>query len=173
MNEERLTMLIIRDMISEDAEEKGFVHYKSWLETYDGLMNPDFLSKHTLERCIHIAKTYPERTIVAVYDHHIVGFAAYLSSCDSKDDRGEVMAIYVLKDYQKLGIGKALMDECINRLHAHDEVSVWVLHNNLAAITWYEKYGFKQDGNKKSVKVMEDYSLDEVRMSLSIKNIHH
>jgi ribosomal protein S18 acetylase RimI-like enzyme len=63
------------------------------------------------------------------------------------------------------------MDECIKRLVTYEYISVWVLHNNLAAILWYEHYGFKMDGKSKSVSVMDDYQLDELRMTLRMKSI--
>lgn len=163
-------MIIIRDMAEKDYEQKGYIHFKSWNETYKGLMDLKYLEKHSLERCINIAKKYPENTLVAEYKNEIVGFAAYNKSGDSDDQRGEVYAIYVLKDYQRLGIGKALMDECIKRLATYKCISVWVLYNNTPAILWYEHYGFKLDGKSKSVKVMDDYQLDERRMTLSIES---
>ncbi|MGD9887523.1 MAG: N-acetyltransferase family protein [Bacilli bacterium] len=161
-------MIVIRDMTKNDYDQKGYVHYKSWVETYDGLMDHRFLEKHTLEGCIMIANKYPENTIVAKSNHEIVGFASYNKSRDSDDNQGEISAIYVLKDYQRCGIGKALMDECIKRMNYFESVSVWVLYNNQEAIKWYEKYGFQKDGKTKSVKVMEDYCLDEIRMSMKI-----
>ena len=164
-------MIIIRDMFEKDYERKAYIHFRSWIETYKGLMDARYLEKHSLERCINIAKKYPEHTLVAEYKNEIVGFAAYNKSSDSEDERGEVYALYVLKDYHKLGIGKALMDECIKRLASYKYMSVWVLHNNTQAILWYEHYGFKQDGKTKSVSVMDDYQLDELRMTLRIKSL--
>ncbi len=159
-------MIIIRDMVEKDYERKGYIHFRSWLESYDRLLDSRYLEKHSLEHCINIAKKYPENTLVAEYKNEIVGFAAYNKSSDSDINRGEVYALYVLKDYQKLGIGKALMDECIKRLVTYEYVSVWVLHNNIPAITWYEHYGFKMDGETKSVSVMDNYQLNELRMTL-------
>lgn len=161
-------MITIRDMVEKDYERKGYIHFRSWHETYDGLMDSGYLEKHSLERCINIAKKYPENTLVAEYKNEIVGFASYHKSRDSEDDRGEVSALYVLKDYQKLGIGKALMDECINRLATYEYISIWVLHNNMPAIAWYEHYGFRKDGKTKSVSLMDHYFLDETRMSMRI-----
>lgn len=163
-------MILIRDMVEKDYERKGYIHFRSWLETYDGLMDSEYLEKHTLERCIKIAKKYPENTLVAEYNKEIVGFAAYNKSSDFEDIRGEVYALYVLKDYQKLGIGKALMNECIKRLASFEYVCVWVLHNNMQAIKWYENYGFTKDGKMKSVPVMNNYNLDELRMSIRIRS---
>jgi ribosomal protein S18 acetylase RimI-like enzyme len=163
-------MILIRDMVEKDYERKGYIHFRSWLETYVGLMKSEYLWKHTLERCNNIAKKYPENTLVAEYNREIVGFAAYNKSSDSEDSRGEVYALYILKDYQKLGIGKALMDECIKRLASFEYVSVWVLHNNMKAIKWYENYGFTKDGKTKSVSVLNNYNLDELRMSIRIRS---
>lgn len=162
-------MITIRDMVEKDYKRKGFIHYRSWLETYKGLMDSGYLEKHSLERCINIAKKYPENTVVAEFENEIVGFAAYNKSSDSDANRGEVYALYVLKDYQKLGIGKALMAECIKRLAKYEYVSVWVLHNNIHAIAWYENYGFTKDGKTKCVSVMDNYSLDEIRMSIGVR----
>ena len=57
------------------------------------------------------------------------------------------------------------MDECIKRLASYKYVSVWVLHNNTKAILWYEKYGFKKDGKARSIPVLNNYQLDELRMT--------
>ncbi len=162
-------MIIIRDMVEKDYERKGYIHYISWIETYKELMNPRYLEKHSLERCIDIARNYPENTLVAECEDKIVGFAAYNKSSDFEDDKGEVYALYVLKDYQKMGVGKALMDECIKRLASFKYVNVWVLHNNTQAILWYEKYGFIKDGKTKLVPVLEDYQLYELRMTFMFK----
>lgn len=163
-------MLVIRDMKEKDYERKAYVHYQTWIETYVGLMNQEYLDKHTLDRCIEIAKKHPENTIVAEYNHEIVGFAAYNQSSDNENNIGEVYAIYVLDNFQKLGIGKALMDECISRLNHYEYIAVWVLFNNVQSITWYIKYGFKEDGKTKKVRVLENYSLNEIHLTYDMKN---
>lgn len=163
-------MILIRDTVEKDYERKGYIHFRSWFETYVGLMESEYLGKHTLERCINIAKKYPKNTLVAEYNKEIVGFKSYNKSSDSEDSRGEVCVLYVLKNYQKLSIGKALMDECIKRLASFEYVSVWVLHNNIQAIKWYENYGFTKDGKTKSVSVLNNYNLDELRMSIRIRS---
>ena len=38
-------------MVSDsEMDEKGYVHYKSWQETYSGLMPDDYLKGLTLEK---------------------------------------------------------------------------------------------------------------------------
>lgn len=70
-------MFEIRDMNENDYEQKGYVHFQSWKETYKGLMDDRYLENHTLEKCIQIAKKYPENTLVANCEQKVVGFAAY------------------------------------------------------------------------------------------------
>lgn len=155
----------IVDMREEHYAQKGYVHYQSWIETYTGIMNQAFLDKRTLERCVSIAKDYPENTLVALFDHQVVGFAAYNKSSDQLEDTGEIYAIYVLKEFQKLGIGKMLMQACLNRLNNYKNNVLYVLDQNHRAITWYQQQGFVFDGHEKKVKTSVDgYYLVEQRM---------
>jgi len=155
----------ITDMTEEHYEQKGYVHYQSWNETYTGLMNQEYLDKRTLERCISIARQYPQNTIVAILDNQVVGFAAYNKSSDNLDNTGEIYAIYVLQAFQKLGIGKSLLVECKKRLNEYQQISLYVLDKNYKAINWYESNGFNLDGHVKIEKTsIDNYSLTELRM---------
>mgnify|MGYP004704394377 CR=1 FL=1 len=158
-------MFMIRDLKENDYEQKAYVHYQSWKETYRRLMEARYLEKHTLEKCIQIATRYPENTLVAIYEQKVVGFAVYTESSHDDHVFGEIKAIYVLKEAQGKGIGTSLMKECLNRLNHHEHILVWVLHNNQKSIEWYHHIGFKVDGETKTVKVLDDYSLHEIRMS--------
>ena len=52
----------IRDMRPADMDGKGYVHWKSWQETYSGLIPEASLAKRTLERCQDVARRWPENT---------------------------------------------------------------------------------------------------------------
>lgn len=141
---------ILRDGTVEDAEQKGFVHYTSWLETYTGLMPQEFLDKLKLENWIKNARKYPQNTIVAVVENNIVGFVVYLE--DSNDiasikPSSEIVALYVLKKYQKKGIGYALMQEALKRV-TKDTIILFVLEGNNNAINFYRRMGFEFTGHK-------------------------
>lgn len=137
----------IRDMGPEDADSKGYVHWKSWQETYSGLIPEDSLARQSLERCRETARHWPENTLVAQLDGNIVGFACH-GLCQDGDlsNCGEVMAIYVLREAQGLGIGKALMEAALEKLSAYDTIALWVLRENRQAIGFYEHFGFRFDG---------------------------
>lgn len=144
----------IRDMGPEDADGKGYVHWKSWQETYSGLIPEASLTKRTLERCQDVARRWPENTLVAELGEKIVGFACYgLCRDEDSSDRGEVIALYVLQEAQGLGIGKALMEAALEKLSAYNTIAIWVLKGNEQAIGFYEHFGFRFDGAAQEIEV--------------------
>ena len=117
----------IHPMRPEDTDGKGFVHWKSWQETYTGRMPEAFIARQTLEKCQENARRWPENTLVVRLNGKIVGF-----SCYGTDDSGagEVFSIYLLKEAQGLGLGRKLMDATLSRLDRRSPVTLWVLENN-------------------------------------------
>ena len=142
--------LIIRKATIDDASGKGYVHYQSWIETYTGLFPDEYMASLSLERSVKLAEDYPENTYVALVNDMIIGFCCYLASRDDDlKDTGEIMAVYVLKDYQGLGIGKKLMEVCYKELSHFSKLSLWVLSSNKKSVAFYEKEGFAPDGKTK------------------------
>lgn len=162
-------MLVIREATLEDAEQKGHVHYQSWQETYTGLMNENFLKNMKLESCINIARKYPTNTLVAVINDIIVGFACYgVCKEDRMENYGELYALYVLKEFQKQGIGKKLLEACIQKLNGFHQFCLWVLDTNYAAIEFYHKQGFQFNGDTKQEVLITP--ITELRMIKYISN---
>jgi ribosomal protein S18 acetylase RimI-like enzyme len=142
--------LIIRKATVEDADGKGYVHYQSWIETYTGLFPDEVMGRLSLEKNILLAKDHPENTYVAIVDDKIIGFSCYLESRDEDlKDTGEIMAIYILKEYQGHGIGKKLIEVCYKELSKYSKLSLWVLGSNKKSVGFYERQGFIADGKTK------------------------
>jgi len=59
------------------------------------------------------------------------------------------MEIYILKDYQGLGIGQKLMEVCYKELSKYSKLSLWVLGSNMKSVGFYERQGFVADGRTK------------------------
>lgn len=139
--------LEIRDMRPEDMDAKAYVHWKSWQETYPGLVDEGYLSRLTLEKCQNIARRWPDNIIVAELDGKIVGFSGY-GPCRNPgyEGIGEVFSIYILKEAQGLGIGRKLMDAAMEKLRNFDTIVIWVLKGNDHAFGFYEHYGFRFEG---------------------------
>lgn len=164
-----MSIIIIRDYKIEDAEGKGYVSYKSWQETYTGIINQEYLNSMSVEKSVEMSKKYDnsENTLIAEADGKIIGFACY-NKCRAVEleDYGELIAIYVLKEYHKKKIGKMLMDKCIKRLSEYKGIALWVLDSNKNAINFYEKYGFSFDGVKKDAVLVTP--ITELRMLMEL-----
>ncbi|NLZ61238.1 MAG: GNAT family N-acetyltransferase [Acholeplasmataceae bacterium] len=151
-----MSNFLIRKATVDDAEGKGYVHYQSWIETYSGLFPDEVISNLSLERFVKSAKDHPENTYVAIIDNKIIGFCCYLESRDDDlEDTGEIIAVYVLKAYQGLGIGRKLMEVCYKELKKYSKLSLWVLGSNKKSVAFYEKQGFIADGKTKFLQGKE------------------
>lgn len=145
---------IIPMITSEDMDGKGYVHWKSWHETYPNLIDTEFMRTITLEKCQQIAHRWTDNIIVAKDGHKVIGFVAYgLYRDDMLTDYGEVFAIYVLADYYGQKVGYELMNAAFEKLAGYKKIAVWVLKGNDRAIKFYERYGFRFDGTEKEVKL--------------------
>ena len=145
--------MVIKNMESEDEiNGKGYVHYKSWHETYTGMIDVGYMEQQTLEKCTVTAHKWPDNIIVAKDEEKVVGFAGYGAyRDDTLPAHGEVYAIYVLAEYQGRGIGYALMNAVLEKLSAYKKIAVWVLKGNNNAIRFYERYGFRFDGTEAEI----------------------
>lgn len=138
----------IAEMRPEDADAKGYVHWKSWQETYTGLMPEKYLANQTLEKCQTIARRWPDNTLLLKLDGRAVGFACYnRNDCGS----GEIIALYLLKGAQGFGLGRKLMDAALHKLCGCTLIALWVLKGNDHAIGFYEHCGFRLDGVEKEL----------------------
>ena len=137
---------------AEEMDGKGYVHYKSWQETYRVLMEASYLEGVTLERCQAMARKWTDNILVAKDGDKVIGFAAYGPCRDEgASDFGEVFAIYVLAEFHRQRVGYELMNAAFEKLKEYKEIVVWVLKGNDKAIKFYERYGFRFDGMEKEV----------------------
>ncbi len=140
----------IEPMAEKYYAGRAYVHYTAWEETYRGLMPDAILDRRSLEQCLEIAQNYPENTLVAVHEGRVIGFACYLAEArpqyTSRHDAAEIMALYVLREFQGYGVGRALMEACLDRLDRPD-VALMVLNGNENAIAFYRRMGFVPTGH--------------------------
>ena len=106
----------------DDAYGVAYVSAHSWKETYTGFMPDDYLNNRiaNIENKLETTKKFlqdKDTYYVATVDDRVVGICYYNKSENEKyHDYGLLGAIYVLKDYQKLGIGKELFKIAIKGL---------------------------------------------------------
>lgn len=146
---------IIKKMETEDEiRGKGYVHYKSWQETYTGLIDAAYLERLTLEKCVDMAYRWTDNILVAKDGERVIGFVGYGAyRGEALPGHGEVIAIYVLADYQGRKVGYELMNAALDQLSDYKKIAVWVLKGNDGAIRFYERYGFRGDGTESEISL--------------------
>lgn len=130
-----------------DVLGKAYVHYKSWQETYKGMIDPDYLRSRTLAKCEQIANEEQDGVLIAKERNRVIGFVRYGAyRDDTLPGAGEIYAIYLLEEYHDRGIGCTMMKEALKALSAYRTVAMWVLAENKRAIKFCEHRGFALDG---------------------------
>lgn len=149
-----------------EIEGKGYVHWKTWREAYTGMLDQEYLDRQTLEKCVKTAYQWPDSILVAKDGDKVVGFTGY-GACRDEDlpGAGEVVAIYILKEYYGKKVGYALMRAALEKLSDYPRIALWVLKGNERAIQFYEKCGFRFDGAEKPIKLGKEVT--ECRMVLT------
>ena len=137
----------------EEIEGKSFVHWQTWREAYDDLLPAEFQETMTLERCRFFSQKYPENTLIAMDGKKVVGFISYGNFRDEAIQAGEIIALYVLKDYYGKGVSEQLMHAAFDVLNHFSEIYLWVLKDNKRAIAFYQKMGFTFDGQEKILEL--------------------
>ena len=149
-----------------DAPRIAQMHVESWLETYTGIVPEEILA----------ALSVPRRTLAwesilrdpAGHDDSVVYLkemgcvVAGFGACSGQRDTdlkvrgfdGEIGAIYVLRCFQKQGIGRTLMKELAADLIGRGSrgIALWVLNENTRARRFYEKCGGELIGERKDVR---------------------
>ncbi len=135
-----------------ETDGKGYVHFKSWQETYSGLVDAAYLRDVTEEKCVKIAREWPDNLLVAKDGERVIGFAGYGPyRDDTLPGCGEVYALYVLASYHGQRVGYELMNAAFEKLAAFKTIALWVLKGNKRAIRFYQRYGFRPDGMEQEI----------------------
>ena len=143
--------ILIKPMETDDEiRGKAYVHWKSWQESYRGIVDDGYLDRMTLAQTEEKAFRWRDNILVAKDGERVVGFVGY-GPASGEEGTGEIFALYVLEEYQRRGIGYALMREALSRLEGCRVVVLWALKENDKAIRFYERVGFLPDGGEKEI----------------------
>ena len=162
--------MIVRPALAADAPAMGRVHVASWRTTYPNIVPEAALAR--LDAAANAARwarrfsdpAYPKGIFVAEDETGaVVGFA---SGGPERDDipryAGELYALYLLREAQGQGVGRALVQAVAEWLAADGVTTLiaWVLAENRAARGFYERLGGRYVGTKPYL--VEGVALDEV-----------
>ena len=129
---------MVRAATQADVPDIARIHVSAWRETYAGLIPQevlDNLSEDERAAMWRGALSEGSATSLLVCEHEgdVVGFTA-VGPEREKHARytGELYAIYLLKEFQGRGYGRALFQEAVRLLEAagHGATRLWVLEDN-------------------------------------------
>lgn len=152
---EHIGEVTIRPATTDDAAAIAQVHVRSWQEGYAGIVPDDHLraldpAQRAARWADHLAHG-PEdhvRTLVAVSDGRVLGFASYGPGRDEDARRGEreIYSIYLDPGTWGHGVARDLMRAVIAEVGEQTPLSLWVLADNARARHFYRRHGFAHDG---------------------------
>jgi L-amino acid N-acyltransferase YncA len=158
----------IRRATIGDAEAIARVHVESWKTTYAQIVRDAFLASLNVEVRSQSWREQIEggnsRIFVAESEANVIGFgsAGRLRETIGSYD-AELYAIYLLREVQRCGAGRALVRTVVDSLRAEGfkGMAVWVLDRN-PALSFYKKLGGIQIAAK-SIEIGGE-SLEEVAL---------
>lgn len=111
--------LLIRDATPEDIPALADVHVKAWRETYWTVRNPPTHAVREQQWREQFSRADPSEFCFVVENSagELVGFASGrpYASDELRGYSGELRKIYVLREYQRLGIGRRLIGHVARR----------------------------------------------------------
>lgn len=115
-------LIKIRKAVLTDTKGIAKVHVDSWKTTYTNIVPDEYLNNLTYVRREQLWLTAIPKGGIYVAENsrgEIVGFSSGGKERSGKYNGydGELYAIYILKEYQKQGIGKALIKPIIKELN--------------------------------------------------------
>ena len=140
----------IRQAVVADAEPLAHLHVDVWDDAYTGLMPQGILDDRREKVAERVDKWREilvgrEPTWVAEDSDGLIGFASTGPARDNDmDDTLELYALYVRASYWGTGVGYALFEVAVGDHAAY----LWVLADNIRAIGFYERQGFRLDGTE-------------------------
>ncbi len=144
--------LKIRKVTHKDAKSIRRVQHDTWLSSYinkkynitpEDIEAKNFLSKESIEKTHKFFKENPN-CWVAEIEGKVVGFVW------PRIEKGKhrIGSIYILPDYQGMGIGTRFMDK-VFEVHKGHDIYLNVVAYNKSAVKFYERFGSKNTGKKK------------------------
>jgi ribosomal protein S18 acetylase RimI-like enzyme len=140
-------LVSIRQAKSEDAEGLSRVFDAAWREAYQGIIPGLTLEKMLARRGLRWWRSTVTRgRPLAVLDigQGVAGYASYGRCRDrALPADGEIDELYLLPEYQGVGLGRRLFRAVCNDLRAREmsRIVLWALADNARACAFYEGMG--------------------------------
>jgi ribosomal protein S18 acetylase RimI-like enzyme len=139
-----MSAIDIRPLRLSDCGKIGPLLREIWLDAYHGIQTDEELlaqshKVHTPEQLAEEIDDPNMHSIVAVSNDRIIGHAR----SDLNDGVVEIVRLYVLRDFYRQGIGKALLREVDSYFDPKYEVWLDVFEDNKRALNFYLSQGYQ------------------------------
>ncbi len=137
----------IRDAKPADARAIAAVHYESWNGAYCGIIPHKALARMIARRDHKWWASAIRRVatvLVVEMGGEIVGYATLgRNRARELPQQGEIYELYILPEYQGVGLGTRLFEAARRKLARHGlkGLVVWALEENTGAVSFYEGSG--------------------------------
>jgi ribosomal protein S18 acetylase RimI-like enzyme len=145
-----------------DVHDLARIHIEGWRASYGGLVDQSFLDSLNAEkRAQEWAAWMESGTEVLIArddDNNAAGFIAFGKLMTAPPGMSsvrplytsEILAIYILPEYWRNGLGRKLMGEAAVRLmeKKHRSLCLWVLEKNTRGNAFYKALGGERCGKK-------------------------
>ncbi len=160
-----------------DAGAIARVQVRTWQAAYRGLIADSYLDAMSIEqrseRWQRNLSGGPFTTLVLVDGDQVVGFSGHGPSRDrdAPASQGELLALYVIEDHWRRGLGRQLYAASDEALLAagFTESIVWVLDGNARADRFYGAVGYALDGEHKRLRLADQVEIGEHRMRKQLR----
>lgn len=150
--------IYIREANITDVQAIAKVHVDAWNSTYKNIVPEEYLKSKTckgqeekwLKRIFENDATDEFLYVAVTENDDIIGFACGSAQNDDIKFKGTIAAIYVLKDFQRKGVGKKLIKTILERLDKNgiENLIIWAFAEN-PSCSFYEHIDGKKVDQKK------------------------
>lgn len=149
--------MIIKTCTQDDLYELQAISIETYTETFEEHNTPENLAAY-LEKAYPLDKLEQELAVPSSHfffiyaDQRVAGYLKLNTDSAQTETMGadslEVERIYVRKAFQKMGIGKQLLNKAIEMAEEQNKKTIWlgVWEENDNALAFYRKKGFVQTG---------------------------
>lgn len=137
--------------------ELGSLQARSYHDAYRGLLPNAFLNRVTAESrqsgCRERLRDEMNYIAILLVDKRPVGYMSLRFPSDGQAEAGEITALYLLREYWGHGLGTRLIAWGLERLRDYGctTAGLWVLEKNAGARRFYERQGFRPDGQQRVI----------------------
>jgi ribosomal protein S18 acetylase RimI-like enzyme len=159
-------VIAVRRARESDCAEMGRIYVDAWQDTYPGLLPDRGLLAMSADRhaahWAHVISRQTAKEAFLIAEDDVYGVIGLASAGPSKTRDlpfgAEVFTLYVDPNHQRLGAGRALLENLFNAMRQAGQRSavIWALDGNPAR-TFYERLGGAEVGRRTRITFGEPH----------------